>query len=167
MEKQKIKKIALVTGANRGIGFETCRQLSQLNLTVLLTARDTTKGEVATKQLTDKGLDVIYYQLDVSNKNNIKSIFDKIEQQFGRLDILINNAAILYDTDQSTINADLEQVSKALDNKSIWPLANVPSIHSIDGKEWIWSYCKCIKWSRFIALYGRWDPCIWYIKSST
>ncbi len=114
MEKQKIKKIALVTGANRGIGFETCRQLSQLNLTVLLTARDTTKGEVVTKQLTDKGLDVTYYQLDVSNKNNIKSIFDKIEQQFGRLDILINNAAILYDTDQSTINADLEQVSKAL-----------------------------------------------------
>ena len=71
MEKQKIKKIALVTGANRGIGFETCRQLSQLNLTVLLTARDTTKGEVVTKQLTDKGLDVTYYQLDVSNKNNI------------------------------------------------------------------------------------------------
>jgi NAD(P)-dependent dehydrogenase (short-subunit alcohol dehydrogenase family) len=121
MEKQKIKKIALVTGANRGIGFETCRQLSQLNLTVLLTARDTTKGEVSTKQLTDKGLDVIYYQLDVSNKNNIKSIFDKIEQQFGCLDILINNAAILYDTDQSAINANLQQVSKALETNLYGP----------------------------------------------
>lgn len=61
------KKIALVTGANRGIGFETCRQLSQLGLTVLLTSRDTKKGEAATKQLTDKGLDVVYCQLDVSN----------------------------------------------------------------------------------------------------
>jgi NAD(P)-dependent dehydrogenase (short-subunit alcohol dehydrogenase family) len=121
MEKQKIKKIALVTGANRGIGFETCRQLSQLNLTVLLTARDTTKGEVSTKQLTDKGLDVIYYQLDVSNKNNIKSIFDKIEQQFGCLDILINNAAILYDIDQSAINANLQQVSKALETNLYGP----------------------------------------------
>ncbi len=114
MEKQRNQKIALVTGANRGIGFEICKQLSQLGLTVLLTSRDTTKGEVATKQLTDKGLDVIFYQLDVSNKNNIKHAFAKIEQQFGRLDILINNAAILYDTDQSTINADLELVSKAL-----------------------------------------------------
>jgi NAD(P)-dependent dehydrogenase (short-subunit alcohol dehydrogenase family) len=121
MEKQKIKKIALVTGANRGIGFETCRQLSQLNLTVLLTARDTIKGEVSTKQLTDKGLDVVYYQLDVSNKNNIKSIFDKIEQQFGCLDILINNAAILYDTDQSAINANLQQVSKALETNLYGP----------------------------------------------
>ena len=114
MEKQKIKKTALVTGGNRGIGFETCRQLSQLNLTVLLTARDIIKGEAATKQLTDKGLDIIYYQLDVSNKNSIEQVFDKIEQQFGHLDILINNAAILYDTDQSTINADMEQVSKAI-----------------------------------------------------
>jgi len=114
MEKQRIKKIALVTEANRGLGFETCKQLSQIGLTVLLTSRDTTKGEVATKQLIDKGLDAIFYQLDVSNKNNIKYVFDKIEQLFGRLDILVNNAAILYDTDQSTINADLELVSKAL-----------------------------------------------------
>jgi NAD(P)-dependent dehydrogenase (short-subunit alcohol dehydrogenase family) len=114
MEKQKIKKLALVTGANRGIGFETCRQLSQLGLTVLLTARDSKKGEVATQQLTNKGLDIIFYQLDVSNKNNINYVFDKIEQQFGRLDILINNAAILYDTDQSAINADLEKVNKAI-----------------------------------------------------
>jgi NAD(P)-dependent dehydrogenase (short-subunit alcohol dehydrogenase family) len=121
MEKQGTEKIALVTGANRGIGFETCKQLSQLGLTVLLTARDTTKGEVATKQLTDKGLDVIFYQLDVSNKNNIKHLFDKIEQQFGRLDILINNAAILYDTDQSTINADLELVNRALSTNLYGP----------------------------------------------
>lgn len=108
------KKIALVTGANRGIGFETCKQLSQLDITVLLTARDPTKGEAAAKQLTDQGLDVIFFQLDVSNRSNVEDIFTKIEKQFGRLDILINNAAILYDKNQSTINADLELVSKAL-----------------------------------------------------
>ena len=108
------KKIALVTGANRGIGFETCKQLSQLDITVLLTSRDPTKGEAAARQLTDKGLDVIFFQLDVSNKSNIEDIFTKIKRQFGRLDILINNAAILYDKNQSTINADLELVSKAL-----------------------------------------------------
>lgn len=115
MHRQKgDKKIALITGANRGIGFEICNQLAQLGLTVLLTARDSTKGESATKQLTDKGLDVLFYQLDVSNKNDIKSISEELEQQFGRLDIIVNNAAILYDNGQLTINADLDVVSRAL-----------------------------------------------------
>ena len=107
-------KIALVTGANRGIGFETCRQLSQLGLTVVLTSRDTVKGEVATKQLKDKGLDVVFHRLDVSAKNDIEYAFDRINQQYGQLDVLVNNAAILYDTFQSAVNADLEVVGKAL-----------------------------------------------------
>jgi NAD(P)-dependent dehydrogenase (short-subunit alcohol dehydrogenase family) len=107
-------KIALVTGANRGIGFETCRQLSQLGLTVVLTSRDTVKGEIATKQLKDKGLDVVFHRLDVSAKNDIEYAFDRINQQYGQLDVLVNNAAILYDTFQSAVNADLEVVSKAL-----------------------------------------------------
>jgi NAD(P)-dependent dehydrogenase (short-subunit alcohol dehydrogenase family) len=107
-------KIALVTGANRGMGFETCRQLSQLGLTVVLTSRDTVKGEVATKQLKDKGLDVVFHRLDVSAKNDIEHAFDRINQQYGQLDVLVNNAAILYDTFQSAVNADLEVVGKAL-----------------------------------------------------
>jgi NAD(P)-dependent dehydrogenase (short-subunit alcohol dehydrogenase family) len=115
------EKIALVTGANRGLGFETCKQLSQLGITVLLTSRDPIKGEVAAKQLIDKGLDVIFYQLDVSDRSNIKDIFTKIDNQFGRLDILINNAAILYDKDQSTMNADLELVTKALTTNLFGP----------------------------------------------
>src|SRR5438874_5236042 len=67
----KKNKIALVTGANRGLGFETCLQLAQLGLTVILSARDLIKGQVAAKQLADKGLDVLFYQLDVSNQSNI------------------------------------------------------------------------------------------------
>jgi NAD(P)-dependent dehydrogenase (short-subunit alcohol dehydrogenase family) len=114
MNKQRDKKIALVTGANRGIGFQTCRQLGQLGFTILLTARDFTKGKVATKQLTDNGLEVIFYQLDVSNKSHIQHTANVIKQQFGHLDILVNNAAILYDTWQSTINADLDVVNEAL-----------------------------------------------------
>ena len=107
-------KIALVTGANRGIRFETCRQLSQLGLTVVLASRDTVKGEIATKQLKDKGLDVVFHRLDVCAKNDIEYAFDKINQQCGQLDVLVNNAAILYDTFQSALTADLEVVSKAL-----------------------------------------------------
>jgi NAD(P)-dependent dehydrogenase (short-subunit alcohol dehydrogenase family) len=62
------KKIALVTGGNRGLGFETCRQLAQLGLTVILSARDTTNGEIAAKQLIDRGLDVVFHQLMYRNK---------------------------------------------------------------------------------------------------
>jgi NAD(P)-dependent dehydrogenase (short-subunit alcohol dehydrogenase family) len=113
-KKKEGKKIALVTGANRGLGFETCRQLARLGLTVILSARDFTKGEVAAKQLVERGLDVIFYELDVLNQNHINRITRQIEQRFGQLDVLVNNAAILYDTWQSTLNADLEVVKQAL-----------------------------------------------------
>ena len=71
-----------------------CKQLAQLGLIVLLTARDSTKGMQATKQLKeDKKLDnILFYELDVSNKNHIQRIAYEVRQQFGRLDILINNA---------------------------------------------------------------------------
>jgi NAD(P)-dependent dehydrogenase (short-subunit alcohol dehydrogenase family) len=62
-QKKDRKKIVLVTGANRGLGFETCRQLGQLGHTIILSARDLTKGEIAAKQLTERGLDVIFYEL--------------------------------------------------------------------------------------------------------
>jgi NAD(P)-dependent dehydrogenase (short-subunit alcohol dehydrogenase family) len=107
-------KIALVTGANRGLGFETCRQLAQLGLTVILSARDLAKGQTAAKILIGKGLDVIFYQLDVSDQINISRITHQIEQEFGQLDVLVNNAAILYDTWQNAVDADLDVVNKAL-----------------------------------------------------
>lgn len=108
------KKIFLVTGANRGIGFETSKQLSQSGLKVILTARDHNKGEHAVKELTDQDLDVIFYKLDVLDNVNIVNIYNAIEKKFSRLDVLVNNAAILYDSNQSTINADLNIVSQAL-----------------------------------------------------
>jgi NAD(P)-dependent dehydrogenase (short-subunit alcohol dehydrogenase family) len=114
MKMKKKKKIALVTGANKGLGFETCLQLAQLGLTVILSARDFIKGQVAAKQLADRGLDVLFYQLDVSSQSSISRIAQQIEQQFGRLDVLVNNAAILYDTWQKAVDADLEVVNQAL-----------------------------------------------------
>ncbi len=109
------KRIALVTGGNRGLGFETCRQLARSDFTVLLTARDPNKGSFAVNELTDKeGLDVIYYLLDVTNKDHIETISKQVEQQFGRLDVLVNNAAILYDTWQYAIDADLDLIRQAM-----------------------------------------------------
>jgi NAD(P)-dependent dehydrogenase (short-subunit alcohol dehydrogenase family) len=62
-EKNDRRKIALVTGANRGLGFETCRQLALLGHTVILSARDFTKGEIAAKQLIERGLDVMRFYM--------------------------------------------------------------------------------------------------------
>ena len=110
-----MKRIALVTGGNRGLGFETCRQLAKSGFTVLLTARDLNKGNLAVDKLTDKEeLDVIFYLLDVTNKDHINTISKQIEQQFGRLDVLVNNAAILYDSWQYAMDADLSIVQDAM-----------------------------------------------------
>jgi NAD(P)-dependent dehydrogenase (short-subunit alcohol dehydrogenase family) len=116
------KKIALVTGGNRCLGFETCRQLAQLGLTVILSARDITKGEIAVKQLIDRGLDVVFYQLDVSDQSHIDHAAYLVEQQFGRLDVLVNNAAILYDTWQNAVDADLDIVNQAIITNLFGPL---------------------------------------------
>ncbi|MFL6385467.1 MAG: SDR family oxidoreductase [Nitrososphaeraceae archaeon] len=115
MNDNKRKRIALVTGGNRGLGYETCRQLAQLGLTVLLGARDLTKGKSAAYQLNEKeGLDVMFYQLDVSDTNSISNLVKEVDQRFGHLDVLVNNAAIAYDTWQNAVDADLKVVNQAL-----------------------------------------------------
>ncbi len=84
-----------------------------MGLSVILTARDITKGKVASKRLSDQGFDVTFYQLDVSDHNQISRITDQVESQFGRIDVLVNNAAILYDTWQNAIDADFDTVNQA------------------------------------------------------
>lgn len=115
------KRICLVSGGNRGIGFETCHQLALLGHTVILTARNLIKGKTAAKQLRDKGFDIIFYQMDVTNQNSIDDVYDKIIRHFGRLDVLVNNAAILYDTWQRTIDADFEIVNQTLITNLLGP----------------------------------------------
>ena len=116
------KKIALVTGGNRGIGFESCRQLARSGFTVLLTARDPNNGNTAVNKLVnDEGLDVIFCLLDVTNKDHIKNISRQVEQQYGSLSVLINNAAILYDTWQHAIDVDLKVVNQAIDTNVYGP----------------------------------------------
>ena len=89
----KKRKIALVTDGNRRLGYETCKQLAQLGLKVLLGARDLNKGKSAAYQLNEKErLDVKFYQLDVSDQNSISSVVKEVDQEFVRLDVLVNNA---------------------------------------------------------------------------
>lgn len=90
--------IAVVTGANRGIGFEITRQLASHGLTVILTSRDTTLGEEATKALKEQGLKVVFHQLDVVDLESIDSFCAWVKETYGGIDILINNAGISYNT---------------------------------------------------------------------
>jgi len=91
------KRIALITGANKGIGFETARQLGQQQITVLLGARDAAKGEAAAAKLRAEGLDARALELDVTVSASIQRAADKVAQEFGRLDILVNNAGVMTD----------------------------------------------------------------------
>jgi NAD(P)-dependent dehydrogenase (short-subunit alcohol dehydrogenase family) len=91
------KLISIVTGANRGIDFETARQLAIHGVKVILTARDTANGMEAANRLVEEGLDVDFHQLDVTNDEDIKELAADIREKFGRLNIHINNAGIAID----------------------------------------------------------------------
>ena len=89
------KKVALVTGANKGLGFETARQLGKLGYTVLLGSRDALKGEVAARQLRGEGIDARVVKLDVTRQSDIDAVARLVEREFGALDVLVNNAGVM------------------------------------------------------------------------
>jgi NAD(P)-dependent dehydrogenase (short-subunit alcohol dehydrogenase family) len=90
-------EVALVTGANKGIGKEIARGIGQLGITVLVSARDETRGARAVAELTDEGLDARFLPLDVTDERSVARAADRIAVDFGRLDILVNNAGVLND----------------------------------------------------------------------
>jgi NAD(P)-dependent dehydrogenase (short-subunit alcohol dehydrogenase family) len=105
--------IALVTGANRGLGFEVVRQLAQRGFTTVLGSRDLEKGRAAAEAL--DGLEVDPRRLDVADADSVRELAGGLRDNYGRLDVLVNNAAILYDTWESGLEADLDVVHDALE----------------------------------------------------
>ena len=91
------KKVALITGANKGIGFETARQLGAHNVTILVGARDEKRGNEAVKTLQAEGVDAQFIHLDMSDAATFTNAAKFIGDKFGKLDILINNAGVLMD----------------------------------------------------------------------
>ncbi|MBI3045590.1 MAG: SDR family oxidoreductase [Betaproteobacteria bacterium] len=92
------RRIAIVTGANRGIGFEICRQLGRRGgIRVFLTARDEAKGSAAAKKLRGEGLDVEFHPLDVASERSVKTFAGWLEATGKRCDILVNNAGVMLD----------------------------------------------------------------------
>ena len=115
------QQVALVTGSNRGIGFEIAKQLALRKIQVVLTSRSSTNGEGALRKLIRDGVKkVVVRQLDVSNQVSVDNLSNEVEKTFGRLDILVNNAAILIDRDDVVAsNVDLEVVKATLETNLI------------------------------------------------
>jgi NAD(P)-dependent dehydrogenase (short-subunit alcohol dehydrogenase family) len=112
-------RLALVTGANRGIGFEVCRQLAEAGFTVLLGSRDFARGAEAAYALQAAGSRVVACQVDVTRHESISALRQRVEHDYGALDVLVNNAAILYDIWQRPSNASLAEVQQAWDTNTL------------------------------------------------
>src|ERR1700722_10513013 len=91
-------QVALITGANRGLGLQTARELGKLGITLLLGVRDVSKRQDALKELKGLGYAVEAIPLDVSDINSHNHVYGQISEKYGRLDILVNNAGIWKET---------------------------------------------------------------------
>jgi len=105
-------RVALVSGGNRGIGLEIVRQLAERGLTVVLGSRDGEQGRAAAAGLSGG---VVVRQLDVADPESVDRLSRSVEEEFGRLDVLVNNAGITNDEGQRGVDADLERVREALE----------------------------------------------------
>ena len=105
--------MAVVTGANRGIGLELCSQLSDAGYVAVLGSRDVRRGEDAAAALGKPNVRPL--QLDVADDASVRSAAARVAEELGRCDVLINNAAIEYDTDQRASSADLDRIHLAME----------------------------------------------------
>lgn len=107
------RRIALVTGANKGIGFEIVKELAEKGFRVILTARNESRGKKALESLKD--FDVIFHKLDVTNEKDVTELAKFIGRKFGRLDVVVNNAGIAVKEDNNTVSVDLEVLRETME----------------------------------------------------
>ncbi len=120
---QEAKKVALITGANKGIGFEVARQIAKVGWTVLAGARNETLGEEAAAKLQAEGLDVHFVHIDLDAHDTAATAAESIRKQFGKLDLLINNAAIADMSDGPPSRVKIESVERVMQTNYVGTLA--------------------------------------------
>jgi len=116
-------RVALVTGANRGIGFEVCRQLAGQGLRVVLTGRDAKRSRDAAATLAKDGLDVTAAVVDVHDAGSIAALKQHVAEAFGTVDVLINNAAILVGEDRGVLTTRIDDFRSTLETNVVGALA--------------------------------------------
>jgi NAD(P)-dependent dehydrogenase (short-subunit alcohol dehydrogenase family) len=107
--------IAVVTGANKGIGFEIARQLAGLDIQVVLTARDADRGRAATAELASASTPPVFHPLDVTSDASISTLAAYLDQAYGRVDILVNNAGVALDKWRSALDLDLDTLRTTME----------------------------------------------------
>jgi NAD(P)-dependent dehydrogenase (short-subunit alcohol dehydrogenase family) len=130
-------KLALVTGANKGIGLEVCRQLAGQGWKVLLTARNEQAGEAACAKLRDEGGDVLFHPLEVTDPEAIERLRAYVEREFGRLDVLVNNAGVSPEQGKVSSQVDMATVREVMEVNLFAPwmlsLAFIPMMKKAGG----------------------------------
>jgi NAD(P)-dependent dehydrogenase (short-subunit alcohol dehydrogenase family) len=116
-------KVALVTGANRGIGFEVCRQLAASGFRVILSGRDRKSTESAAAKLRDADLDVAPAVMDVTDAKSIMTCARRIAREIGSIDVLVNNAAVLIGEDQDLLRTSIGDFRATFDTNVFGAIA--------------------------------------------
>ncbi len=113
------KRTAIVTGGNRGLGFETCRQLAQRDYRLILTSRDPALGQQAAGRLPGE---VHFHALDVTDAGSVEALYDWATLRFGRVDVLVNNAGVFLDRNQSLLDLPFETFQTTLETNTLGAL---------------------------------------------
>lgn len=126
-------RTALVTGGNRGIGFEIVRQLARLGILVAIGSRDLDKGQAAAAELASEGLEPAVVPLDVTDGESVRNAVAQTRHLFGRIDILVNNAGILLErsangTAGSVVDVSVEKVVTSFDVNTLGPLRTMQAV---------------------------------------
>ena len=103
------ERVAIITGADRGIGFEVSRELGAFGYQVVLTSPDRARGKVAIAKLNREGLNVVYRKLDLLNERDIRALREFVLDKFGRVDVLVNNAGVMLDSGRSKVEGLLKR----------------------------------------------------------
>jgi len=122
LEKSEGSRVALVTGGNRGIGFAICRGLAERGLAVVLGSREARAGREAAARLNGEGGRVRSHVLDVTSQASVRDVAAFLEREYGRCDVLVNNAAVYLDEGVSGLEVDPEVVRQTLDTNTLGPL---------------------------------------------
>ena len=130
-------RVALVTGANKGIGFEICRRLAGQGWKVLLTARGEEAGRDACEKLRAQGWDAVFHRLDVTDAEDVERVRACVEREIGRLDVLVNNAGVSPEQGKAATQVDMATVRAVMETNLFGPwrlsLAFIPLMKQTGG----------------------------------